>query len=92
ADPYTTILDTTQNTQNNRKSRTSAPATVRISDGWERSVIRRTAVVSDGHRERNTQTKGGAELARLGMFRFRFLAEPSEEMSHLHDEDNESSH
>lgn len=64
---------------------------MRISDDWERSVIRRTAVVSDGHRESNVQAKGGAKLTRLGMFRFRFLTEPSEEMSHLYDEDNESS-
>ena len=62
------------------------------SEAAERArVIRRTATISGGRRESNVQTKGGAKLARIGMFRYRFLAEPSEEMSHLHDEDNESS-
>lgn len=61
---------------------------MQISDDWGRSVIRRAAVVGDGHRESNVVTKRGTKL---GMFRFRFLTEPSEEMSHLHDEDNESS-
>ena len=62
------------------------------SEAAERArVIRRTATISGEHRESNVQPKGGAKLARISMFRYRFLTEPSEEMSHLHDEDNESS-